>query len=1273
MVSLKKITHNLFLSLLFLGIVTTLTAQPMVNLGPDRVECGQTTLDAGNAGATYLWNTGDVQQTILVSSSGYYWVDVTDGSGTTRDSVYLAFSTSPNAPTLTDTTICSGNSISLTANGSADYMAWFSSPTGGTPIYFGTTYTTPVLNTTTTYYVEGRNSTALPSLPTSIGFPTIGNGTSGNYYPISDDRGLLFQTTTAFLLDSVTLYTQGNLSGQVELYDNNVLLFTQPISVNAVGANPIFLGFDVPISNNLELRLSNPVGANIYVDFPMNVAPNDFPFTYGPVTIISGTPLLTHYNYFYDWKISPLYCASNRTAVNVNILQTPSLDLGPDTSICQGTVILDATFPGASYSWSTSSTNPTITVNSSGLYSVSSSIGNCVATDSIFVEILGTPSPATLADTTVCGPQTVILSPTQNGNNIGWYDSPTGGNLLFIGQSYPFPATISTTLYMESWIVAQQSTIPNQAGFPTTGNAVSGNLYNIPDDRGLIFSTPRDFILQSVQLHGSAGLSGTIALYDDQTLLDSKTFSLTQGGGEEIFLGFQVPVSNQLRLMLENPQNGSIYVDFPINNDFPLQYGDLSILSGTPFTNHYNYFYDWKIIPFSCNAPRTPVNVNILPSPVVSLLEDTLVCGSSLLLDVSNPNASYLWNTSDTTSTLTVTNSGVYTVSVSIGQCIVTDEINIEILPPPSNNILVSDTTICGEAEILLSANSPTPNNIYWYQDTSFRQVLGIGDNISVFIEDTSIFYPRIEQERQITQLPSNAGFNSPFSSTGGYFSVSNNRGIDFESSESFMLESVDIYIEFPPLTGTVVMYEDGIPVASKDVELTDWGKNTVFLGFQVEKDQDMRLNLENPVGAQLRVNLPVVYPLQFGAIKFLQGFNQGTPLPNHYNFFFNWKIRPETCVSEPSDLQVDVKYILELPNYIYSCDDTTLSTGLVGTHLWSTGSSNSSISVDSSGIYTVSIDDGQGCIVNGTTEVEIPNSSGLQDDGILCGNQLLTNYDSTAVFAWSTGDSVPTITVNTPGTYSVIIEEPRGCVLFDTITVTGFDNFPIVDLGDDVVDCDSTVLDAGNPGLNYLWNTGEMTQTITPTASGNFIVNVTNANGCLTRDTIGVLINPSPQASFNVNVFNQTISLFNSSTFATYLWNFGDGNSSQQVSPTHTYLTGGNYQVMLIASNECGNDTFTQEVVIFNTSLERELLLESFKIYPNPTNSRLNLDWDDLQGGGDISLSFYNAVGQILWVETINAQNRHWERSIANQPSGIYKLQIRYKEKQATVNIVKE
>jgi subtilisin family serine protease len=73
---------------------------PEVDLGPDVTVCaGETvTLDAGNAGATYLWSNGETTQTIVVDSTGVgigtasYWVEVTgDANCTGTDEITVQF------------------------------------------------------------------------------------------------------------------------------------------------------------------------------------------------------------------------------------------------------------------------------------------------------------------------------------------------------------------------------------------------------------------------------------------------------------------------------------------------------------------------------------------------------------------------------------------------------------------------------------------------------------------------------------------------------------------------------------------------------------------------------------------------------------------------------------------------------------------------------------------------------------------------------------------------------------------------------------------------------------------------------------------------------------------------------------------------------------------------------------------------------------------------------------------------------------------------------
>lgn len=64
-------------------------------------------------------------------------------------------------------------------------------------------------------------------------------------------------------------------------------------------------------------------------------------------------------------------CEEVTTATTIDFLPSPSVELGADTILCPGdTLLLDATFPGADYTWQNGSTTPELTTSTPGLYQV---------------------------------------------------------------------------------------------------------------------------------------------------------------------------------------------------------------------------------------------------------------------------------------------------------------------------------------------------------------------------------------------------------------------------------------------------------------------------------------------------------------------------------------------------------------------------------------------------------------------------------------------------------------------------------------------------------------------------------------------------------------------------------------------------------------------------------------------------------------------------------------------------------------------------------------
>ncbi len=78
------------------------------------------------------------------------------------------------------------------------------------------------------------------------------------------------------------------------------------------------------------------------------------------------------------------------------------------------------------------------------------------------------------------------------------------------------------------------------------------------------------------------------------------------------------------------------------------------------------------------------------------------------------------------------------------------------------------------------------------------------------------------------------------------------------------------------------------------------------------------------------------------------------------------------------------------------------------------------------------------------------------------------------------------------------------------------------------------------------------------------------------------VTIGAAPDANFLIANTDMSVSLTNQSIGADqYFWSFGDGQTSTEINPVHEYADHGTYQLSLIASNACGNDTMTVTIVL--------------------------------------------------------------------------------------------
>ena len=152
----------------------------------------------------------------------------------------------------------------------------------------------------------------------------------------------------------------------------------------------------------------------------------------------------------------------------------------------------------------------------------------------------------------------------------------------------------------------------------------------------------------------------------------------------------------------------------------------------------------------------------------------------------------------------------------------------------------------------------------------------------------------------------------------------------------------------------------------------------------------------------------------------------------------------------------------------------------------------------------------------------------------------------------------------------------------------------------------DSVVLTASTSD-SYLWApNGETTQSITVNTAATYYVTTTNANACngvgqSANEVVAVTPQPTAVATF-VITNGSTVTFTNTSSSATsYSWDFGDFNSSSAQNPTHVFPDFNNYTVVLTAINGGCQDT-----AVFNlTTLSvKEIANDNstfVSIYPNP------------------------------------------------------------------------
>jgi len=261
------------------------------------------------------WNFGDNTTGTQYNAShtytqpGTYNVQLVVNSACGSDSVlqssYIVVNTPP-APSVTGASSCTPASMTLNASGTGT-LEWFTQASGGSSFHTGTSYTTPVLSSTVTYYVESQ----VPQAPGNVG-PTTYNFGGGGMHNNTSTQYLEFTVLQPCTLATALVNAGASGNRTFTLWDNQGNQVNQ-VTVNVPsGVQTITL--NLPLTPG-QYRIGG-TQMNLYRN---NSGPN-YPYSLNGVINITGSSAGGgYYYYLYNWGVTLSPCTGPRVPVTALI------------------------------------------------------------------------------------------------------------------------------------------------------------------------------------------------------------------------------------------------------------------------------------------------------------------------------------------------------------------------------------------------------------------------------------------------------------------------------------------------------------------------------------------------------------------------------------------------------------------------------------------------------------------------------------------------------------------------------------------------------------------------------------------------------------------------------------------------------------------------------------------------------------------------------------------------------------------------------------------
>lgn len=856
-----------------------------------------------------------------------------------------------------------------------------------------------------------------------------------------------------------------------------------------------------------------------------------------------------------------------RDSITVNVDSfSINISLGPDKSICSGEEI--ALIGGnqniVSYLWSTNATTPSIPIYTSGTYYLTVTNSNqCVATDSIFVNIKGNKPNIGFTSTNLCFGDNTLFTDTSTAilpdgiNTRKWIIE--NDTFYVSNPQYQFsntgPYNINLTVTTDSGCVANIIK-------PIIINELAQVNFSLPDygwTNDSVFITNNSIPADSI-------------INTSWTVFDSNNNLVNSSNLANPSFLFTLAGTYSIKLEIETNKNcfSSLTKTLEIEEK-PIPFNNLSLWlrADRGVEHNQNFVSIWK------DQSNNNNNALQTTSNFQPLLKDSAIGGKpALVFDGINDN-------------------------LVIDFLLSNDKLTSFIL---FKNKATTNSTSC----MVLYDNTKT--NDY---DNSNSIILALinGNNISAYRNWTEIIYSNIIQNYSLYKLVSNGTTirtqlnNNPpdqKNSSGNYNSNKAVIGSRYSSNNYNFFMNMEI--------SEIIIY-DSLLTATEMLEvenyLMDKYSPPVSLGPDINVDYGF-CHIELKVGDN------------FSNIVWNNGATSTSINVNQSGTY--WVSAIDIFGRFSSDtINIQFPGIVINNESICFGDDVTINPGLSGnyTYLWSTTETTPTINISSQGNYWLEIKDSLNCINYNAFSVSIdsfPITASLGPDKSICqGDEigLINGHQSSNIYLWSDASTSSTITPPIAGQYILTVTNSNNCIAKDTINISFHGYKPnlsysvdSVCLGTNTNFISTSTATAPDIISNTYWITHGDTLSgnnanfiYSQSGNQNFELNVITQAGCEASIIGNTFVIPNPEANFNPlnactkkDIIFSNLSTLSFGSISSWEWTKYDLNdqviaTSNLTHPTFSYDSSGTYNLSLIAtSNYNCKDTIIKQINVRKT-----------------------------------------------------------------------------------------